>query len=793
MTAYQHSRRRRPTTTSLSGRELRSRGPGRNNAGAIALPDAGGLLVRGLGGSCSPVRLRVAVAAGVVCVAGALAVLLAGGSGVSAPAPALRAQGLSALPLAAHGPVSAGLGTAQAGYGVLGLRAVNRAQRLRLRFSSAGVTVASGSAWTRLSLVGFGRGGVQRAVAASQPVGHGNRVRYPHAGFDEWYANGPLGLEQGFTVARRPDDGVGPVVVSLSVAGNLHPRREGNEVLLSGAGAQLRYGGLWSVDARGRPLRSSLSVRGHRLMISVDDRGARYPLRIDPFVQQGSKLVGSGATGNAHQGYSLALSGDGNTALIGGPYDNAGGAAWVFTRSGSTWTQQGPKLTGFDADGNAGFGQSVALSSDGNTALIGGPGDQLVGGAAWLFTRSGSTWTQQGPKLIGAGYDGNAQQGTSVALSGDGKTALIGGPHDDRDLGATWVFTRSGSSWTQQGSKLVGSPPGTNSLQGWSVALSGDGNTALIGGINYIGGGAAWIFTRAGSAWSQAGSQLLPTPRAGTTLFGRDVALSADGNTALIGAPGARTYTGAGFVFVPYNGNRSLWVQQAELVGAGPYTEQGWGVGLSADGNTALIGGPGGGGLGSDGAYLYTRAPATPLKPPSWSQQGSKLVGSGATIQPSQGWSVALSGDASTALIGGPGDNNDTGATWAFGSSASATPPVRPKLRLAIAGRGTVRAGNVAGYRITVSRTQLKGTRASVLRNVRVTSTHAGRRVGHWRLARLAPRQKRTVRLRVRVPAGARGSFCITTRATAPNARPAIVRRCTRVRRRGSIPVPVAG
>ena len=77
-------------------------------------------------------------------------------------------------------------------------------------------------------------------------------MRYPHAGVDEWYANGPLGLEQGFTVARRPDGGVGPVVVSLSVAGNLHARREGNEVLLSGAGTQLRYGGLWSVDARGR-------------------------------------------------------------------------------------------------------------------------------------------------------------------------------------------------------------------------------------------------------------------------------------------------------------------------------------------------------------------------------------------------------------------------------------------------------------------------------------------------------------------------------------------------------------
>ncbi|MGZ4332316.1 MAG: hypothetical protein ACXVXL_30505 [Solirubrobacteraceae bacterium] len=463
------------------------------------------------------------------CVAGtALAVSLPGGSGVRLPAAKPRTDGFSVLPLAARGPVSAGLGAAEAGYRVAGLRALNPAQALRLRFSRAGVTVASGSASIQLSVAGFGRWSAQHAVGTTQPVARGNRVRYLHAGLDEWFANGPLGLEQGFTVARRPSHGIGPVVVSLSIAGNLHARRDGNEVVLSGAGSRLRYGGLWSVDEQGRALHSWLSVRGRRLMINVDDRGARYPLRIDPFVQQGSKFLGSDATGNAHQGYSVDVSSNGNTALIGGPYDLAGGAAWVFTRSGGTWTQQGPKLTGFDADGNAQFGQSVALSSDGNTALIGGPQDQLVGGAAWVFTRSGGTWTQQGPKLIGDNAAGDAQQGQSVALSGDGKTALVGGPHDNGNTGATWVFTRSGSTWTQQGSKLVGSPvpppPHSNSLQGWSVALSNDGNTALIGGIYYVGGGAAWIFTRAGSTWSQAGSILLPNPR--VTLFGRSVALS---------------------------------------------------------------------------------------------------------------------------------------------------------------------------------------------------------------------------------------------------------------------------
>ena len=104
----------------------------------------------------------------------------------------------------------------------------------------------------------------------------------------------------------------------------------------------------------------------------------------------------------------MALSADGNTALIGGPSDNSKvGAAWVFTRTGATWTQQGGKLTGSGETGAGGFGFSVALSADGNTALIGGPDDNSSVGAAWVFTRTGTTWTQQGSKLTGTGEIGH--------------------------------------------------------------------------------------------------------------------------------------------------------------------------------------------------------------------------------------------------------------------------------------------------------------------------------------------------------------------------------------------------
>src|SRR6266852_2733624 len=128
------------------------------------------------------------------------------------------------------------------------------------------------------------------------------------------------------------------------------------------------------------------------------------------------------------------------------------------------FTQQGPKLVGTGATGpfpQPHQGSSVALSSDGNTAIVGGFTDNTVGclfpscvtgtGAAWVWTRSIGGWTQQGNKLVGSGALGFSEQGTSVSISADGNTALVGGPHDNNNAGAVWVWTRSGNVWTQQG------------------------------------------------------------------------------------------------------------------------------------------------------------------------------------------------------------------------------------------------------------------------------------------------------------------------------------------------------
>ena len=247
-----------------------------------------------------------------------------------------------------------------------------------------------------------------------------------------------------------------------------------------------------------------------------------------------------------------------NSAVIGAGADGgSAGAVWIFTRSSAVWSQQGSKLIGAGESGPAAFGQSVSLSSDGNTALVGGSGDSGGVGAAWVLTRSGAAWSQQ--ELTGAGETGPGAFGKSVSLSADGNTALIGAWQDNSGAGAAWVFTRSGASWSQQ--KLIGAGESGSGELGYSVALSADANTALVGAVGDNGGvGAAFVFIRSGATWSQQGTKLIGdcsgvcggpngSGEVGGGEFGVGVALSRDATTALVGAQVDSSFVGAAWVF----------------------------------------------------------------------------------------------------------------------------------------------------------------------------------------------------------------------------------------------------
>jgi hypothetical protein len=263
--------------------------------------------------------------------------------------------------------------------------------------------------------------------------------------------------------------------------------------------------------------------------------------------------VGTGAVGKAGQGSSVALSSDGNTALVGGSNDNNGkGAVWIFTRQNGAWTQQGSKLIRTDGAGAALLGNRASLSADGNTAIVGGPSYSNYTGGAWIFIRQNGTWIQQGSRLAGTGTTENDLQGISVDISSDGNTAILGGLGHNGRIGAAWIFTRQGAVWTQQ-SKLVGSGSIGTAYQGSSVSLSSDGNTAVVGGsFDDAGKGAVWMFTRQGGTWTQLGSKLVGAGAAGSAQIGSSAAISSDGNTIIAGGPADNNpKKGAAWIFIP--------------------------------------------------------------------------------------------------------------------------------------------------------------------------------------------------------------------------------------------------
>jgi FG-GAP repeat len=146
-------------------------------------------------------------------------------------------------------------------------------------------------------------------------------------------------------------------------------------------------------------------------------------------------------------GSAVAISGDGSTILVGESYDNSGtGSALAFRHSGAGWAQQGGRLTASDETGRGAFGASLALSSNGTVAVIGGPGDQQGNakgtrrGSAWVFRLTGSGWAQQGSRLVPKGQSGSSLFGASAAVSSNGAVALLGGPLDDNARGAVWAF-----------------------------------------------------------------------------------------------------------------------------------------------------------------------------------------------------------------------------------------------------------------------------------------------------------------------------------------------------------------
>jgi hypothetical protein len=320
------------------------------------------------------------------------------------------------------------------------------------------------------------------------------------------------------------------------------------------------------------------------------------------------KLTAPDGAAYDYFGSTVAISGD--YAVVGAPGSGDTGAAYIFKKEDTTWVEQ-IKLTPGDGAASENFGTWVSISGD--TLAVGAPKSNANTGAAYVFTRDGSTWTQQARLIAGDGqaYD---EFGACISISGD--TLVVGAPNHDDYSGAAYVFTRQGSSWSEP-IKLDGGGATVAGHFGNSVSISED---TLIIGSPSVGNqkGAAFIFRHAGSEWV-AEAQLEPGDAVAWEYFGASVFISGDyaivGNTGLAEA----NVEGAARIYA-YDG--TAWVEQAKITSSSVNAGESFGRSVSINSDMAAVSEPK---VWNDAGavYLFQRTGA------QWNEQDPLIPGEG--------------------------------------------------------------------------------------------------------------------------------------------------------------------
>ncbi|MCI0389942.1 MAG: putative Ig domain-containing protein [Acidobacteria bacterium] len=523
--------------------------------------------------------------------------------------------------------------------------------------TEAGVSIAlNNQSYVSLSLHSLGYGAAMQVVAPGEVSGDKQTINLTRDnGVQEWYVNGPEGLEHGFTLAEPPgaQHPAVPLRLALRVSAGWRAvaSEDGKVVTLRGAHDEaVEYSKLVVRDNAGHVIPARLTVAEEQVVIEVEDHEATYPLTIDPTFTLQQKLVATDGAADDYFGTSVALYGD--TLVVGAYGDSIGvntdqGSAYVFTRNNGVWTLQ-QKLIAFDGAASDWFGISVALYGD--TVAVGAYGDDTGAntsqGSAYVFTRSNGVWTLQA-KLITNDGTANDFFGGAVALSdytlvvsADG--AEIGA---NNSQGAVYVYTRISSTWVLQ-KKIFASDGVANDFFGGAVALSGD--TLVVGeGGDDIGAngsqGSVYVFQRNGTIWLLE-SKLTANDGAARDYFGGAVALS--GDTLVVGAPndgiGENPDQGSAYVFTRSGG---VWTQQQKLIANDGMQGDSFGGPVALSGDTIVVSAPYDNiGVNQDqgSAYIFTRSGTV------WTQQ-QKLTAFDGAAGDYLG-AVALSGD--TVIVG---------------------------------------------------------------------------------------------------------------------------------------------
>lgn len=409
------------------------------------------------------------------------------------------------------------------------------------------------------------------------------------------------------------------------------------------------------------------------LITSPWSNGRRFTVVSDDIsgVEQ-AKLMANDGAASAFFGNSVSVSNDGNICVIGAVNSGAAGsqvgAAYIYRRQNGVWNQEA-KLTASDGQSGDNFGYSVAVSGDGVTVSVSSINDDDSGsnrGSVYVFVKSGSDWIQQ-TKLLPPAAEAGTSYGISISLSSDGNTLAVGRHLEDiptTDAGSVYIYARTGGVWAQQTKLTVSDGP---MHFGRSVCLSNSGDDLVVGAYGTVEDhGCVYVFTRSGVTWTQQARLTASDGVSGDSL-GYSVSISGDGNTVLAGAYGNGTKgTSAGAAYV-YTRSGVTWPQHSKLTladgSAGDYF--GHSVSISDNGLFCAVGAylDDDKGSGSGAVAIFKKNGAT------W-EQTSKLLPSDGTVSDRFGYSVSLSGDGKTCVGGAYFNTNprgtNAGAAYVF-------------------------------------------------------------------------------------------------------------------------------
>ena len=392
-----------------------------------------------------------------------------------------------------------------------------------------------------------------------------------------------------------------------------------------------------------------------------------------------NKIYANDFAANDHFGYSVAISGDGNTLVIGSRNDDDkgsdSGSAYVFIKNGTMWLQQ-QKLIASDGAASDNFGWVVSISHDGNTIAVGAYRDDDKGsdsGSVYIFNRVNNNWSET-KKIVLSNGTALDYFGYDLELSGDGNTIIIGAYGDNDDVstnievGSAIIYEYDGTDWLFK-QKLRPTNIGTNTEFGSSVSINYDGTRSVIGArrSNEIAtsNGSVFIFEKVSNVWIET-KKILAYDAAINHNFGREVYMSKDGNNIFVTSNTSELASNSGSVYV-YVYHNNDWVFQSKLYSndltASAYFGQS--ICSSYDGNTLIIGASGlivSSKTNAGAVYVYKRVGST------WNKM-NKFTEPTPISSDYLGYSVSISSNGLTSVLGMWGDDDkgsSTGAAFVY-------------------------------------------------------------------------------------------------------------------------------